>query len=67
MLEYFKLILQKVSFSKDLFEKELKKALNRLMNQEIATLWSWCNLRFGHKYRVIIDRCFHRYQKHLSF
>ncbi len=66
MLEYFKVILQKVSFHKEIFEKELKKALSRLMNKEIAKLWAWCNLKFGYKYFPIIDRCFQPYKKHLA-
>ena len=35
MLEYFKTILSKVSFSKYLFEKELRKAIKVLVAEEL--------------------------------
>ena len=38
MLEYIKLILEKVSFDAALFEKELKKYLKLLLPQELKTL-----------------------------
>lgn len=58
MLEYFKVVLEKVSFNKALFEKELRKAINYLSQQELPILWGWCNLQFGYKYAKIIDTCF---------
>lgn len=41
MLEYSKTILQKVSFDAKLFYKELKKALERLLPEEVAELKIW--------------------------
>ena len=41
MLEYSKTILQKVSFDAKLFYKELKKALERLLPEEVAELKVW--------------------------
>ena len=58
MLEYFKTILSKVSFSKYLFEKELRKAIKVLVEDELKELQSWCYRRFGHIYQSIIQKCF---------
>lgn len=58
MLNYVKLILSKVSFDKNLFEKELKKAIALLIPNEIIELKTWCMEMFGHLYRTIIHRCF---------
>jgi hypothetical protein len=41
MFEYTKEVLQKVSFSKDLFKKELEKAINRLLPYELKELYLW--------------------------
>ena len=60
MLEYIKMILQKVSFDKSLFEKELKKAIAMLVPEEIKQLKSWCYAQFGRMYRVVLNRCFSR-------
>jgi hypothetical protein len=58
MLEYVKLILSKVSFSKELFEKELKKALAQLIPREVEQLRAWCYARFSHLYAEVLDRNF---------
>ncbi|MDQ3535250.1 MAG: hypothetical protein M3421_06445 [Bacteroidota bacterium] len=58
MLEYVKIILSKVSFHKDLFEKELKKAISMLIPDEIRELKNWCYSKFGEKHLVILNRCF---------
>jgi hypothetical protein len=58
MLEYFKTILSKVSFSKYLFEKELRKAIKALVNNELRELEKWCYRKFGHIYKAIIQKCF---------
>lgn len=41
MLEYTKTVLKKVSFDANLFCKELKKAIARLLPQEIEELKQW--------------------------
>lgn len=41
MLDYTKTILQKVSFDTKLFTKEVKKALIRLLPEEIQELKIW--------------------------
>jgi hypothetical protein len=58
MLEYFKTILRKVSFDRGLFEKELRKAINRLIEPEITELKQWCYQNFSVRYRVILNKCF---------
>ena len=41
MFEYTKTVLKKVSFSSDLFCKELEKAIQRLLPHEINELSIW--------------------------
>ncbi|MDB4004943.1 hypothetical protein N9460_01075 [Flavobacteriaceae bacterium] len=41
MLEYTKMVLQKVSFNMGLFRRELKKASKRLLPYEIEELIIW--------------------------
>lgn len=43
MLEYTKTVLQKVSFDAKLFAKEVKKAVSRLLPDEIEELKIWLN------------------------
>jgi len=59
MLEYFKMILKKVSFERSLFEKELKKAIARLVGPEIKELKEWCYQNFSVRHRTVLDKCFH--------
>ncbi len=58
MLEYFKIILSKVSFDKRLFERELRKAIKSLLEEELKELKNWCYEQFGQIYGPIIDRQF---------
>lgn len=60
MLEYIKTILQKVSFDKALFEKELAKAIKLLIPKEVKQLRRWCYVQFGKIYRSVLNRCFAR-------
>lgn len=41
MFEYTKTVLEKVSFNKELFKKELEKAMNRLLPYELKELYYW--------------------------
>lgn len=50
MLEYSKLILEKVSFDTYLFQKELKKSLSFLSPEEINDLMVWVKLNFEGQY-----------------
>jgi hypothetical protein len=58
MLEYIKIILQKVSFDRRLFEKELRKAIRMLMPDEVKRLKNWCYERFSAVHLAILNRCF---------
>ena len=57
MLDYVKLILEKVSFDQQLFEKELKKSIKQLISEELDELKNWCYQKFGH-YLHILQKCF---------
>lgn len=52
MLEYSKTILEKVSFDRSLFEKELRKALKMLVDCDRQELQQWVLQKFGYQYQV---------------
>lgn len=58
MLNYAKTVLTKVSFSALLFEKELRKAINLLIGEELNELRNWCYSKFGTEHEEILNRCF---------
>ena len=58
MLEYAKVILPKVSFSKDLFMKELHKCLNWVEENERNELYAWCYENFNEIYPDVISSVF---------
>jgi hypothetical protein len=62
-LEFSKKILQKVSFDKSLFRKELIKAINWLRKEDKLLLQVWCLASFGHMYRDIIVEVFNKIPK----
>ena len=56
MFEMSKKILEKVSFDRALFYKELVKTLKWLKPDEKMLLKVWCLTNFGHIYKdVIVD------------
>ncbi|MBI5217600.1 MAG: hypothetical protein HY958_01545 [Bacteroidia bacterium] len=55
MLEYTKMVLQKVSFDKFLFANELKKSLKWLQSSEILALHAWAIATFAMYSDVIKD------------
>jgi hypothetical protein len=57
VLSFSKTVLMKVSFDEKLFEKELRKAMERLMLEEMAELRQWCYSHFPHLSSVL-NRCF---------
>ncbi|AMR28570.1 hypothetical protein A0257_16690 [Hymenobacter psoromatis] len=61
MLDYVKLILLKVSFSKKLFEKELRKALQLIKPAELPEFKTWCYQQFARLYRRVLKRVFVQY------
>lgn len=58
MFEYSKEILTKVSFDKNLFKKELRKAIKWLKYDERKMLMIWCLATFGNKYGDVISQAF---------
>lgn len=58
MLDYVKMILLKVSFSKVLFEKELRKALTMILPAEVSDFRNWCYQQFSRLYRRVLKRVF---------
>jgi hypothetical protein len=59
MLEYAKVILPKISFSKDLFRKELEKCVNWVEEPgELDELIKWCTAKFGKLYPEILNEVF---------
>lgn len=47
MLDYSKMILEKVSFDANLFQKEFRKAISKLMQPDAQELIKWCYSRYG--------------------
>ncbi|MBO2031506.1 hypothetical protein J4D99_08925 [Siccationidurans ginsengisoli] len=58
MLDYVKMILLKVSFSKKLFEKELRKALKHVQTPDLPDFKTWCYQQFARLYRRVLKRVF---------
>ena len=59
MLDLTKKILRGVSFDRQLFKKELYKALKWITDSdEIRKFQEWCVLEFGGKYPLIIQQAF---------
>lgn len=58
MLEYAKVILPKVSFSKELFSKELNKCIDWVEKDELQDLFQWCNENFGKIYPDVLSKAF---------
>jgi len=59
MNEYAKVILPKVSFSKDLFRKELLKCVNWVEQpDELDDLEKWCYENFRDMYPEILNEVF---------
>ena len=58
MMEFSKQVLQKVSFDRLLFKKELIKACRWLGKQDQLVLKAWCLATFGHVYKDVILEVF---------
>lgn len=59
MMELSKQVLQKVSFDRRLFTKELIKAKRWLDQHDQLVLKAWCLATFGHVYKDVIMEVFH--------
>ena len=62
MLDYIKTVLVKVSFSKALFEKELRKALRQVLPIELAEFKTWCYEQFAILYWTVLNRVFAQHE-----
>ncbi|NQU53066.1 MAG: hypothetical protein HQ522_11065 [Bacteroidetes bacterium] len=58
MLEYAKIILPKVSFSRELFQKELNKCINWVEKSQLQELYLWCLENFNKMYPNILAKEF---------
>jgi hypothetical protein len=58
MLDYAKVILPKVSFSKRLFRKELEKCIRWVEPSEVQELHDWCYQKFKDKYSDVLGEVF---------
>lgn len=58
MMEFSKEVLQKVSFDKLLFKKELIKARKWVGQRDQLVLKAWCLATFGHMYKDVILEVF---------
>ncbi len=58
MMEFSKQVLQKVSFDKRLFKKELIKARRWFGQHDQLVLKAWCLATFGHIYKDVIVEVF---------
>ena len=58
MMEFSKQVLQKVSFDKRLFKKELIKARRCVGQHDHLVLKAWCLATFGHVYNDVIVEAF---------
>ncbi len=59
-MEFSKQILQKVSFDRRLFKKELVKARRSVGQHDQLVLKAWCLATFGHQYRDVILEVFQK-------
>ncbi|MDB0007330.1 hypothetical protein N9E30_05195 [Flavobacteriales bacterium] len=55
MLKFCQTILQKVSFDKQLFKKELRKSAGLLNKHELLLLKIWCLTTFSNYKSIIIE------------
>lgn len=58
MFEYAKEILPKVSFSKELFRKELNKCISWVEPKQVHKLYNWCFENFNEIYPDILAEAF---------
>jgi len=58
MLEYAKVILPKVSFSRELFSKELAKCINWVEPDQLQNLRNWCYENFKETYPDVLADAF---------
>lgn len=50
--------MKKVSFDRQLFRKELNKAIRHLSRDELLALYAWCLVHFTSDYQDLIREAF---------
>lgn len=60
MLEFCKKVLEKVSFDRHLFKKELLKSIKWVKTEELEVLRRWCLIKFGNLYKKLIEDSFQK-------
>jgi len=61
MVEFSKNILKKVSFDRQLFQKELEKAVKWISKSEdFQSFKDWCMIEFGHLYPYTLKKVFNK-------
>ena len=58
MMEYARVILPKVSFSRELFRKELMKCIDWVGESELSELKEWCFENFKEMHSDILTKAF---------
>tara|TARA_B100000900_G_C20291129_1_gene598128 strand:- start:46 stop:228 length:183 start_codon:yes stop_codon:yes gene_type:complete len=58
MLEFSKIVLQKVSFDHLLFKKELSKSIKWMNKNDLKDFRKWCLKMFGTRYAKTIHKAF---------
>ncbi len=63
-LDFSKTILEKVSFDRYLFSKELRKLVIWMghENEELKNLYKWCVDNFGEEYSDVISQVFDKHR-----
>jgi len=58
MLEHQKTILNKVSYNRKLFRKELEKSIKWLSRDDLLALYTWLTIHYSAKYLDVISDVF---------
>lgn len=58
MLKYQMMIIEKVSFNRELFEKEIRKSMRMLTHNELEELRIWAFEMFSNRHNDILRRTF---------
>ena len=61
MIELSKFILEKVSFDRQLFQKELEKSIKWIgKSEDLQSFKRYCMIKYGHLYPVVLRKVFYK-------
>lgn len=61
MIELSKFILKKVSFDRQLFQKELEKAVRWInKSEDLQSFKAYCMIEYGHLYPAVLKKVFYK-------